>query len=56
MMENKDAETATLSSVATYWAYVGTGDCTKPCKSLRVLQAGEPIYFGTVTQRRYEDY
>ena len=46
MMENKDAETATLSSVATYWAYVGTGDYKKPCKSLRVLQAGEPICSG----------
>ena len=50
MMENKDAETGTLAATATYWAYVGTGDYKKPHRSLRVLQAGESIYFGTITR------
>ena len=51
LLENGDGELANLSSVTHYWAYTGTGDYSKPLKSLRVLQSGSDTFFGLITRQ-----
>lgn len=50
LLESRDGDLATLSSIGTYWAYIGTGDYTKPYKFIRVIQSGNYNYFGLVTR------
>ena len=50
LLERKDGDLTTLSSVGIYWAFTGTGEYTKAYKFLRVLQSGNNNYFGLVTR------
>jgi TRAP transporter TAXI family solute receptor len=50
LLEKKDGDLTTLSSMGIYWAYTGTGEYTKAFKFLRVIQSGSNNYFGVVTR------